>query len=540
MNAGQLREVVHGLRQRADQPATADVELLRRYTAGDEAAFELLVWRHAALVLGVCRRVLHHAQDAEDAFQATWLALARRARSVGQRGSVAGWLYQVACRIALRARARAVRRAAQEQPLAGPLADASADPAAQASGQELRQVLDEQLGRLPERFRAVFVLRCLAGLSGPEAARELGCPVGTVESRLARARDRLRTALVQRGFTVPAALIAAWSFDALAERAPAALVAAAVRGAAASITQPAAVSTEAALLAEGVLRTMLLTRFRNIATLVVVVLALAGVGWYGARAGTQTDEPTPQAKEEKATQRLQKLKKTAELEGEWRLEKADVGGKASPDIGWLKSELRWVIRGDSITIQRFGQSTIGTIKVNVSKSPREIDIRLIEGPVPGERVYRGIYKREDVRLTVCYAAPGEPRPTEFATKAGSSAMLAVFRQFEGRGPNVSGESRPSNPPLLFVVPTKSAYDGKLSTNPYLDVFPPATMIINPPFVNPTVMPGGPVQLSPEYMQQFHEYQLLTPSQFKQLQEPPAVLPQVPPPARKRLDGSKDA
>jgi Sigma-70 region 2 len=92
MHPGPLRELIHTLRRAADRPGTPDAELLRRYVAGDEAAFELLVWRHAALVLGVCRRVLRHAHDAEDAFQATWLALARRARSVGRRGSVAGWL----------------------------------------------------------------------------------------------------------------------------------------------------------------------------------------------------------------------------------------------------------------------------------------------------------------------------------------------------------------------------------------------------------------------------------------------------------------
>src|SRR5436305_7642038 len=116
----------------ADPAGTSDGDLLRRYSGGDEAAFELLVWRHAAMVLGVCRRVLRHAQDAEDAFQASWLALARRARSVGRRGSVAGWLYQVAYRIALRARARAARRAGQELPIAEPIVDAAADPAAQA------------------------------------------------------------------------------------------------------------------------------------------------------------------------------------------------------------------------------------------------------------------------------------------------------------------------------------------------------------------------------------------------------------------------
>src|SRR5262245_2898648 len=154
MHAGQLRDMVHSLRRAAadDRPGTADGELLRRYAvSGDETAFELLVWRHAALVLGVCRRVLRQAHDAEDAFQATWLALARRARSGGRRGTVAGWLYQVAYRAALRVRRRAQARNGREQPLGDPLVDPSAsDPAAGAGCRELRRVLDEQVGRLPE------------------------------------------------------------------------------------------------------------------------------------------------------------------------------------------------------------------------------------------------------------------------------------------------------------------------------------------------------------------------------------------------------
>lgn len=530
MNAGHLRDVVHGLRRAADQSATADAELLRRYAAGDEAAFELLVWRHAAMVLGVCRRVLHHAQDAEDAFQATWLALARRARSVGRRGSVAGWLYQVAYRVALRARARAARRAGHEQPIAGPTIDAAAgDPAAQAGWRDLRQVLDEQIGRLPERFRAAFVLRCLAGLSGPEAARELGCAVGTVESRLARARHHLRAALVRRGFTVPAALVVAgWSFDAVAARAPAALIAAAVRGATALTTRQAAASTEAAVLAEGVLRTMLLTRLRKITTVAAIVLALAGagIGRYGADVGAQAGDPAPQAPPDKVTVRLQKLREMTELDGEWLLEKAELGGKVNPDIGWLKNELRWVIRADSVTIQRFGQSTAGTISVDNKKSPKEIDVHLVEGPVPGERGCRGIYKRDGVRLTVCYAPPGEPRPTEFATRAGVSMMLAVFRWTDGRAP-LQGSRESTNPPSSVFVPQRTSSAGP---QPSLQLSSPYTMPSSVQLSSPYTMPPS-LQLPNPYTVPF----VLPP-----LQGPPFELPKDVVPPKSRPDGSKDA
>src|SRR5262245_61872443 len=129
MSGACLQTVVRHLRRRAGAGAAggpSDAQLLERFvTSGDEAAFELLLWRHGAMVPRLCRRVLRHEQDAEDAFQATFLALARKGRSVGRRGAVAGWLYPVAYRTALTARARAARRAARE----APLTDVPAPPA---------------------------------------------------------------------------------------------------------------------------------------------------------------------------------------------------------------------------------------------------------------------------------------------------------------------------------------------------------------------------------------------------------------------------
>src|SRR5207237_1655519 len=125
-----------------DQRGASDAELLARYaSARDESAFELLVWRHGGMVLGVCRRVLRHEHDAQDAFQATFLALARRARAIGRGESVGGWLHRVACRAALRARAQTTRRRNRELPLGGAaLPSAEPDPCAAASGRELRQL----------------------------------------------------------------------------------------------------------------------------------------------------------------------------------------------------------------------------------------------------------------------------------------------------------------------------------------------------------------------------------------------------------------
>ena len=166
----------------------ADAELLARFAAtGDEAAFELLVRRHQRLVFDVCRRVSRDHHDAEDAFQATFLALARKAGGIGKREAVAGWLFRVAYRAALAASAGRARRAARERPVAAAEAAATpADPAAAPERREAWAAVDEEVSRLPERFRAAVVLCYLEGKTVDEAARLLGCPRGTVASRLAR------------------------------------------------------------------------------------------------------------------------------------------------------------------------------------------------------------------------------------------------------------------------------------------------------------------------------------------------------------------
>ena len=182
------------LRRLATGPAGTlpDDELVRRFAdRRDEAAFEVLVWRHGPMVWAACSRLLRHRQDAEDAFQATFLALARSARSSGPQRSVAGWLHRVARHAALKLKAR--RRPASA--LTHDVPDSPEDPA----GWEVAGALDEELDRLPDRYRVAFVLCCLEGLTNAEAARELGCPVGTVDSRLHAARTRLRDRLARRG-----------------------------------------------------------------------------------------------------------------------------------------------------------------------------------------------------------------------------------------------------------------------------------------------------------------------------------------------------
>src|SRR5262245_32438180 len=194
-----------------DAPGVSDAQLLARFAdLHDESAFELLVWRHAKMVLGTCRRLLLDTHEAEDALQACFLALAQRAGSIRRRASVGGWLHEVALRLALAARARRTKRAAQEPTLAHRVHErATTDPAREVEQREAYLVLDEEVRQLPDKFREPFVLCCLEGRSNAEAARELGCPLGTVESRLGRARQRLRERLSRRGLGLPAGLLAA-------------------------------------------------------------------------------------------------------------------------------------------------------------------------------------------------------------------------------------------------------------------------------------------------------------------------------------------
>ena len=204
MRRGLLARWLRGRPAEAGEPVP-DADLLARFAGGrDEAAFELLVWRHAALVLGVCRRVVRDDHLAEDAFQAVFLVLARKAGSV-RGANLAGWLFRVAWRVAARARRQAEARAKRETPLA--VEPEVAPLPCPAEDREFLAVLDEEVARLPERFRRPVLLCYLGGRTTEDAARVLGCPRGTVLSRLATARQRLASRLTRRGVALPAGVL---------------------------------------------------------------------------------------------------------------------------------------------------------------------------------------------------------------------------------------------------------------------------------------------------------------------------------------------
>jgi RNA polymerase sigma factor (sigma-70 family) len=191
---------------------TGDEELLARFLesepTGSEKAFRELMVRHGPMVMGVCRNVLHNDQDAEDAFQATFLTLARKGDTIRDRRILVGWLYEVAYRIAIRARASAVRRKEQERKsVAMSVTSVHPEHENDAAWNELRPVLHDEVNRLPEKYRLPVILSYLEGKSNEEVARLLDWPVGTVKGRLSRARDLLRSRLTRRGMVLSAAFL---------------------------------------------------------------------------------------------------------------------------------------------------------------------------------------------------------------------------------------------------------------------------------------------------------------------------------------------
>jgi RNA polymerase sigma factor (sigma-70 family) len=187
------------------KPIRSDEQLIDTFLTGEkddsETAFETLVKRHGPMVLGVCRQVLGQDQDAEDAFQATFFVLARKAGAIQNRAILGYWLYEVAHRTALRARARVCRRRAIERQAMemSSSRDGSGDRDELLSSSELQPVLHEEVVGLPEKYRIPVILAYLQGMTNREVADVLNWPIGTVKGRLSRARDTLRARLSRRG-----------------------------------------------------------------------------------------------------------------------------------------------------------------------------------------------------------------------------------------------------------------------------------------------------------------------------------------------------
>jgi RNA polymerase sigma factor (sigma-70 family) len=278
---------------RHDGPEPTDGQLLDDFLGRhDEAALAALVWRHGPMVWGVCRRQLSH-HDAEDAFQATFLVLVRKAASIRPRKMVANWLHGVAHQTALNARAAAARRRERERQVTE-----MPEPAAigHDSWRHVQPLLDDELSRLPDRYRAVIVLCDLEGKTRKDAARQLGVPEGTVAGWVARARVLLAKRLAKRGVALSGGALAA----VLAERAVPADVPAMVVSSMIEAAATGAISARAATLSDGVTKSMLLRKLRS-AVAVALALGMACAGASLCLHGPARGEQEP-ARDERADQ----------------------------------------------------------------------------------------------------------------------------------------------------------------------------------------------------------------------------------------------
>jgi len=284
MTRRQLSPVLRHLRRLVPPPApegVSDAQLLDRFVLhNDEAAFELLLWRHGPMVWSLCRRILPNFHEAEDVFQAAMLVLARKAGSINKKRSLASWLYKVAFRIALRARADSARRFKFEKELErwpARVVDFSSDNGCT----ELRPLIDEALNELPEKYRAPVVLCYLQNKTNEEAARLLRWPIGTVKTRLAKARELLGRWLRRRGVILSAAgLASALMPPASQATMPAGLLSATLKSAilvSAGSLGTAAISVRTLFLMEGTMKAMFWTKMK-IVTAVVLFAGVAGSG----------------------------------------------------------------------------------------------------------------------------------------------------------------------------------------------------------------------------------------------------------------------
>jgi RNA polymerase sigma factor (sigma-70 family) len=245
------------------------------------------------MVLAVCRRVLEEPHDVEDAFQATFLVLVRKARSVRRHETLGTWLFSVARRTATRARISAARRRAKER---SKVERHTADAHFDAERDEARVAVIEEVGRLAEKYRAAVLLVYLQGLTHEAAARQLGWPVGTLKSRLSTARARLQIRLSRRGLGSSAALVTETTRS---RPVPTALVDSTVRAALPFLSTGAIRSATVAVLTQGVLRAMLISKLNLTAAVLLVAAAIslgsaASDGQGPARAKTSTDRSSPQ------------------------------------------------------------------------------------------------------------------------------------------------------------------------------------------------------------------------------------------------------
>jgi len=461
MQTSGLNDVVQRLRRgfrHADGAHCADGELLERFVkTRDEAAFQALMERHGAMVLGVCRRVLRNQADADDAFQATFLVLVRKASAIVPRSLVGNWLYGVAYKAALKALAmNRTRRVKEREALA------RQDQAPGTSADELQEVLDAELSALPDVFRTPIVMCELEGRTVKEAAERLGWPPGTVASRLSRGRRRLAARLARLGYAVPVAGLTALLSEAVnASSLPATLQAstlhAALVAAGGQASAPGLVSAKAALLTEQIMKALLLQKLKSLTAGIALVAALCvSVGLLLPSAQGQAPPNVPEAGAEPNTPLPAKGGSAKAAAPKTAAPKAD-SRKLIEALDWALTEVDAARSVISVSdhIRAPGPGTIGVINGRT-------DIVLVTTPAGSAAAglaLRGLRVAKDAKITL----DGKAAQLDDLKGSGSIGryLVAKLRLQEG-GAVVAGIEATSPRPPIFSYVLK-AVDAKRRT-----------------------------------------------------------------------------
>jgi RNA polymerase sigma factor (sigma-70 family) len=396
-----------------------DALLLERFVdQWDHGAFRDLVSRHGPMVLGICRRILRDDYAAEDAFQATFLLLVRKAAAVRKRQSVGPWLFGVARRVALEARGAAARRPRTlDRDPAVVAAGDHHDPACERERDELHAALLEELARLPDKYRVPLVLCYFEGLTHEIAAHRLGWPIGSVRGRIARGRDLLGARLVRRGWK-PAAVLVALSL--LPERVgavPVALLDATIRPAIQVLAGERVLRREVpnrvANLERKVRKAMRLSLLKSFAVIalgtIVIGTTLAAVLPRAIAAAADT-----------AQVRAEKQK----LQGTWEVVSCEESGMKLEDVAGYTLKFD----GDSFAMMEDDRVVgKGPFTLDPSRSPMEMDIAFQEGKMEG-KTGRAIYAWDGTNLRFCGAKERGTRPTEFQTTPGDERLLLLLKR----------------------------------------------------------------------------------------------------------------
>jgi RNA polymerase sigma factor (sigma-70 family) len=352
MTNGQPNTLVNHIRQIVAAQTfrdSSDRDLVDLFVSRhDEAAFAALVERHGPMVLGVCRRVLRCAHDAEDASQATFLVLARKAGAIRKKDSLGSWLHGVAFRVASDLKKRHARRHAGT----GRLDDAAdTDTVAEVTWREVQATLDEELQKLPEHYRAPLILCYLEGKARDEAAQQLGWRSGTLKNRLEGARESLRRRLVRRGIAPSVGLLSAVFTDRAAAAMSATLALATVKSAPLAALGKAipgsAIPRSVVTLAEGVVNAMFMSKLKAVVGVVLALsLLVSGATVFSFRTATASASHLPPAKEHPAATQKQERKGEMEVFTAWGKE---VGGLQA-GVGFRPGAKRAYHHGETVRL----------------------------------------------------------------------------------------------------------------------------------------------------------------------------------------------